>query len=234
MMGRKLVGLIGLFGLFVLAGCTNSTTVPDASVPNTAVSSTNTPIPDTTVSSESPTVAIPPTSTLAPDPSPISTPTPPPLDLSITNEDIFLYPVPEIYAGDRVTFQILAHVPDNVDPQSVTVHVLVDYQDVAEGSLSTPNLAGDAVGLFEWAWDTSEQIGEHLVHVILDRFDAVTAGDENQENNQVALTVPVRNPQELPPNERNATWVTAETDCCYVMWSAGRPLTGICQNYWCR
>ena len=215
-MGRKLLGLMGLLGLFLVAGCTNNFTIPDATAPNTAVSNPDATTQSTAVSPNTPTVDIPPTNTVAPIPSPTDIPTPPPPDLSIAEEDVFLYPIPEIYAGDRVTFQILAHVPDNVDPQSVTVHVLVNYQDVAEGTLSTPNLAGDAVGLFEWAWDTTGETGEHLVHVILDRFDTVTTGDEILDNNQVALTVPVRDPQELPAAERNATWVTAETDCCLV------------------
>ena len=212
-MGRKLFSLFALGAVLVLASCTS---LPDEGVPDTAVPLATNSVQETAVSPQSPTVAIPPTNTAAPPPSPTSVPTPPPLDLSITEEDIFLYPIPNIYAGERVTFQILAHVPENVDPRAVTVHVLVDYQDVAEGTLSTPNLAGDAVGLFEWAWNTDGETGDHLVHVILDRYDTIGVGDENQDNNQIMLTVPVRDPQELPPNERNATWVTAETDCCYV------------------
>lgn len=214
-MGWKLRGFFGLFCLLALAGCASFSAVPETSQPNTAVSSPNPP-QDTAVAPDSPTASIPPTNTAAPAPSPANTPLPVLPDLSISEDDVFLYPLPEIYAGDRVTFQILAHVPENIDPHSVTVHVLVNYADVAEGTLSSPNLAGDAVGLFEWAWDTTDATGEHLVHVILDRYDTISTGDENQENNQVALTVPVRNPQALPPNERNATWVSAETNCCFV------------------
>ena len=217
-MGRKLSRWLLLLMLIMLVGCVSApdSSIPDTALPDTAVPSTNTPVQETAVSPNPPPTTLPPTNTASPAPEPTSSPAPPMPDLSITHEDVFLYPVPEIYAGDRVTFQILAHVPANVDPQAVTVHVIVDYQDVAEGTLSTPNLAGDAVGLFEWAWDTSGNSGEHLVHVILDRFDTIVEGDENRENNQVVLTVPVRDPQELPPDERNATWVTAETNCCSV------------------
>ena len=147
---------------------------------------------------------------------PTETAVPPQPDLAIQNDDVFLYPVPSIYAGEQVTFQVVAHVPPNVDPQTVSVHVLVDYQDVAEGTLSARNLAGDAVGLFEWAWDTTNETGEHLVHVILDRYDIIVEGDENRDNNQVELTVAVLDPASLPANERNATWVMAETDCCTI------------------
>ncbi|MBK8903819.1 MAG: hypothetical protein IPM53_21740 [Anaerolineaceae bacterium] len=219
-MSRKIFGLIVLFVLLILAGCGSPTAVPQSRVPTEAVPSTTLP-ENTAVSPESPTVQIPPTNTPPPPAAPTETAVPPQVDLSLEEDDVFLYPVPEIFAGDKVTFQVLAHVPENVDPRSVTVHILVDYEDVAEGTLSSPNLAGDAVGLFEWAWDTTDKVGEHLVHVILDRYDTISTGDENRENNQVMLTVPVRDPLELPPNERNATWVSAETDCCNVYVVSG-------------
>jgi hypothetical protein len=215
-MGRKFLALTVLFVSLVLAGCNTSSNLPDTAVPTTAVSNTPATEMDTAVPSANPTAEIPPTNTAQPSPVPTETAVPPQLDLAIQNDDVFLYPVPSVYAGDRVTFQILAHVPDHVDPRSVTVHVLVDYQDVANGTLSGRNLAGDAVGLFEWAWDTTDETGEHLVHVILDRYDTITAGDENRDNNQVELNVPVLDPLTLAPNERNATWVTAETNCCTV------------------
>lgn len=215
-MGRKFRAFTVLFVFLILAGCTTSSNLPDEVVPTTAVSNNPTTSPETAVLPASPTVEIPPTNTASPSPVPTETAEPLLPDLAIQNGDVFLYPVPDIYAGDRVTFQILAHVPANVDPRSVTVHVLVNYQDVAEGTLNGRNLAGDAVGLFEWAWDTTDETGEHLVHVILDRYDTVTAGDENRENNQVELSVSVLDPLTLPPNERNATWVSAETNCCTI------------------
>jgi len=215
-MDRKFLAFTVLFVLLILAGCATSTDLPDTAVPSTAVANNPTSSPDTAVPLPSPIAEIPPTNTASPSPVPTDTAVPPQLDLAIQNDDVFLYPVPAVYAGDRVTFQILAHVPPNVDPQTVTVHVLVDYQDVADGTLSARNLAGDAVGLFEWAWDTTGETGEHLVHVILDRYDTISAGDENRDNNQVELNVSVLDPLTLAPNERNATWVTAETNCCTV------------------
>ncbi len=215
-MSRKFLAFTVLFAFLVMAGCNTSTNLPDTAVPPTAVANNPTLPPDTAVPLPSPTAELPPTHTASPSPVPTDTAVPPQPDLAIQHDDVFLYPVPHVYAGDRVTFQVLAHVPPNVDPQSVTVHVLVNYQDVAEGTLSARNLAGDAVGLFEWAWDTTDEAGEHLVHVILDRYDTVTVGDENRENNQVELNVTVRDPLTLPPNERNATWVSAETNCCTI------------------
>ena len=215
-MARTFRGFIGLFALFILVGCTGLTADPLTPPVATAVSSPTDPALETAVSPTAPSTDLPPTNTAPPAVLPTETAVPPQPDLSIEEKDVFLYPVPNVYAGDRVTFQVLAHVPDTVDPRSVTVHVLVNYQDVAEGTLSGRNLGGDAVGLFEWAWDTTGEVGDQLVHIILDRYDTITEGDENRDNNQVALTVPVLDPQTLPPNERNATWVSAETACCNV------------------
>lgn len=164
----------------------------------------------------------PPTPTLIPTALPTDTavpteiPTPLPPDLSISAADVQLYPVPAIYAGEKVTFQVLAHVPENVNPTDVTVHLLVDYQDVISGTLNAANLEGGGVGLFEWAWDTTGAVGTHLVHVILDRYDTIQTGDENRDNNQAVLEVTVQDPATLSRPERNATWITAETTCCVL------------------
>ncbi len=210
---RWVVGI--LFICLFLTGCVGASNGPGDGVPATAVPTNNSTALNTAAPSVSPAAEISPTNTVPPSPIPTETAVPQ-LDLSLKSEDVFLYPIPHIYAGERVTFQVVAHVPPNVDPQSVTVHVLVNYQDVVEGTLNGRNLAGDAVGLFEWAWDTTDEAGEHLVHIILDRHDTITVGDENRENNQVELNVPVLDPVTLPPFERNATWVTAETNCCTI------------------
>ena len=203
--------------LIFLVGCGNGNDDPPESelVVNTAVSTTNTPIQPSPASTDTPAPTNPPT------PLPTITPSPVPPDLSITEDSIHIYPVPALYAGDQATFQILANVPDNLEPQDVTVHILVDYEDIDEGTLSYKNLAGDAVGLFEWSWDTTDQIGDHLVHIILDRQDVLQAGDENRDNNQVAIPVTVQDPLQLEPAQRNATWVTAESDCCFVYVVSG-------------
>ena len=210
-MAKKLIGLFLFFVMLLLVSCTGATgNLPETAAP-TAVSGTDTPALATAV----PTTDIPATNT-APPPVPSATAVPSEADLSLEAADVFLYPVPDIYTGDRVTFQVLAHVPSSIDPRNVTVHILVNYQDVVEGTLSARNLAGNAMGLFEWAWDTADATGDQLVHVILDRYDTISEGDENRDNNEVALTIPVLDPQTLPQNEQGATWVTAETDCCNV------------------
>ena len=215
-MAKKIFGWLVI--LMLLASCTSTENIPTEAAPPTAVPPTEEP---PALETAVPSTNIPPTNTAAPPPTAIATAVPSEPDLSIEADGVFLYPIPDVCAGDRVTIQVMAHVPANVDPNAVPVHILVNYQDVAEGTLSAINLAGDAVGLFEWAWDTTDEVGDQLVHIILDRFDTITEGDENRDNNQVALTVPVLDPQTLPPNERNATWVSAETTCCNVYVVSG-------------
>ncbi|HID54600.1 MAG TPA: hypothetical protein EYP41_21495 [Anaerolineae bacterium] len=225
-MPRRIYPFILISWLLVLAACSQATDSPTA-VPSlppiTAVTSPITPPTDPPAPTDSPTAVSALLNTSVPSPTaapptlkPEPTPSPLPLDLSISEDDVYLYPVPEIYAGEKVTFQILAYVPDNITPQDVTVNVLVDYQDIADGTLEYVNLGGDAVALFTWAWDTTGEPGEHLVHVILDRYDTIQAGDENEDNNQVALTVNIQDQTEMPIPQRDAVWVTAETDCCTV------------------
>jgi hypothetical protein len=197
-----MIMLMSASGCRMLPVAGSSTAVP--ADPATLVAPGVTPEPSVT--------AVPPTNI----PLPTATPTPLPPDLSLTAEDVYLYPVPEIYAGDLVTFQVLADVPQQLRADEVSVHILVDYEEIASGTLSQPNLAGDSMALFEWAWDTTDAVGDHLIHVLLDRYDTIIVGDENRDNNQVSFVVEVLDAAQLSSAERNATWVTAQTDCCVV------------------
>jgi hypothetical protein len=87
---------------------------------------------------------------------------------------------------------------------------------VVNGTLGGRNLAGEAVGLFEWAWDTTDQVGDHEIRIILDHDDVIHTGDENPANNQATFVTTVYDPATLSASEVNATWVTAENGCCFV------------------
>ena len=222
---RQYMGVI-LFLFAVLSALTacgsdGSPNVEQTAVPSLAATDA---IPQTSDAvAIQPTTAVPDTPTAEPPspipPTPTSPPTIPPpaaTDLSVSTSGLFLYPVPEIFAGDRVTFQILATVPEAVIPDEVPVHIFVDSVELANGTLGWRNLAGEAVGLFEWAWDTTDQIGTHTVQVILDPNDVIQIGDEDPTNNVAEVTAVVQDPALLLPAEANATWVTAETNCCTV------------------
>ncbi|MCA9973640.1 MAG: hypothetical protein KC425_25680 [Anaerolineales bacterium] len=166
--------------------------------------------------SATPTLSPSATPSLTPSPPPSPTPTPVPPDLSLQAANVVLYPVPQIYSGDRVTFQVLPFVPDNLAPENVVVHILVDDQVIATGALTGRNLAGQALGVLEWAWDTGGISGAHTVTVVLDPEDVLQIGDENPTNNTVTFPIIVQARDALPAPEQNATWVTAESACCLI------------------
>lgn len=155
-----------------------------------------------------------PTPTEAPTVTPTATAVPP--DLAIDRHGVILYPVPTIYAGDLVTFQILPYVPESINPTDVSVLILVNGDNVASGVLSARNLGGQAAGLFQWVWDTSELEGYQEVSVILDQDDLIQVGDENPANNITTVPVEILPANALSGREANATWVTAESTCCLV------------------
>jgi hypothetical protein len=137
-------------------------------------------------------------------------------DLAIAPEDVHLYPVPHIYAGERITFQVIPQVPENVVVEDVTIHILVDGQDAVSGRLGWGSLNSQPQAILEWGWQTGMDAGEHIITVILDRDDVIQQGDENPENNSVTFPLSVLAAAARPPSERNATWVTTETDCCHI------------------
>jgi hypothetical protein len=137
--------------------------------------------------------------------------------LSITVEDVRLYPAPAIYAGDKVTFQVWPNVPDEVPPNQVTIHIAVDGTKIADGIVGgRSHLSREAVGLFEWVWNTTGLSGTYLIEVTLDKEDIIRVGDENPDNNLAAFEVSVNDPQLLSANEVNAIWKTTEIPCCRV------------------
>lgn len=175
-----------------------SAATPTQEVPTIPISETNTSIP----------------ATAAKEPLPSATPLPG--DLAITLDRIQLFPVPDVFSGDRVTFQILPYVPQGIAVNNVTVDIYVDEKQISSESLDSRNWVGQAEGVYEWLWDTTGQPGEHEIRVVLDSLDQIKEGDENEANNEVKLKVKVRRAGERPLAERDATWVTAETDCCKV------------------
>jgi hypothetical protein len=157
-----------------------------------------------------------PTATSLPLPTPTATATPLPPDISITPNDIFVYPVPAIYEGDRITIQVMPTVPEPIVPESVSVHLLVDEREVAVGTLNGRNLAGQAIGLFEWVWDSQDAAGSHEIRVILDRDGQLLAEPRYSNHNETSVTINVAPAAALTAREAEATWVRAESNCCII------------------
>ena len=180
---------------------------------------TQAPVPTDTVLPPTAPPTAPPTSspTVETAPSPTSGPAHATAsDLALDLADVVLYPVPIIYAGDKVTFQLLPHVPEGINVNDVSAIILVDGAQVAAGPLDRRNWNGQAEGVFEWAWDTTGLSGDHQIEVALDATDALQAGDENPDNNRVSLTATVTVPTGQAMRDLAATWQTTEGACCVV------------------
>ena len=137
-------------------------------------------------------------------------------DLSLEADDISIFPVPAVYAGDRVSIQIAPNVPGGLAPNDVDVRVLIDGKEMVTGNLNWRKFSGDSVGIYEWVWDTINQTGEHTITATLDPQDLIQIGDENPANNQATITVAVEPREALPEAEANATWVEGNSECCNV------------------
>ncbi len=191
---------------------------------------TDTVIPPTDAATQPPAptdTVIPPTDapTAAPTASPTAEPAPSPThspshivatDLALDAADIVLYPVPVVYAGDKVTFQLLPHVPSSLRVGDVNATILVDGVQVSSGPLDRRNWNGQAEGIYEWAWNTTGLAGDHQIEVVLDPTDTIQSGDEDPTNNRVTLTTTVEVASGQAALDAAATWQTTEISCCFV------------------
>ena len=138
------------------------------------------------------------------------------VELSLSADDVVLHPVPTIFDGDVVTFQVLPDVPSRLRPGDIEVHIYVDGAFLVEGALLFRNLAGESVGLYEWVWDTSGLTGLHELRVVLDPDDVIQDGDADLADNEVILEVMVMPERDRPVAESDALWVTTTTDSAII------------------
>ena len=124
--------------------------------------------------------------------------------------------MPVVYAGDKVTFQLLPHVPSSLRVGDVNATILVDGVQVASGPLDRRNWNGQAEGIYEWAWNTTGLAGDHQIEVVLDPTDTIQSGDEDPTNNRVTLTTTVEVASGQAALDAAATWQTTEISCCFV------------------
>jgi len=163
--------------------------------------------------------------TSVPTPTFTPSPTPLPTDLYLTPDDVRLYPGPDLYSGDWVTFDVTPRNLGSIDPADLTVRIYLWTEDgpepIAEGVVGYPAFDQVPRARLTWAWDTSGLEGEQVLTVRLDPDDAVREGDEDPRNNAVNLTVRLLPADERPPIEVAATWTTSTTACCEVHYLTG-------------
>ena len=215
-MFRKSAALLLFLLLAACGGRATPTPIAAVSLPTPVA--TNTALP--TVTAAPTDTAPPPSVTPPPSPTPLPTAVPPTaeptaranVDLSISAEDVTLYPAPSIYTGDFVTFQISAYVPPSLNPYEVPVQILVDGELIVDEPLGGwRNLKGDIVGLFQWVWQAGADPGSHQIEVVLDPQDILMEGDRNPDNNVAAFQVAVLEEETLPPIAQDQRWQTVET-----------------------
>ncbi|MEZ4515674.1 MAG: hypothetical protein R3C44_02165 [Chloroflexota bacterium] len=105
-------------------------------------------------------------------------------------------------------------MPESIDVRSVVATIWLDGVPLTSGPLERRNWNGQAEGVYEWAWDTTNQQGEHEIRVLLDEADILQQGDEDPANNEVVLSATVQAAALEPTIEVEAEWITAETACC--------------------
>ncbi|MBN1954757.1 MAG: hypothetical protein JW900_06865 [Anaerolineae bacterium] len=165
-----------------------------------------------------------PLPTATPTPSPTPSPTPTPADLYLAPEDVTIYPVPQLYSGDVVTFDVTPRNLGQINPYSVVVRV--DHQaaggatSIVSGRVGYPTFDSVPRARMIWAWDTTGLAGEQLLTITLDPDDQIQDGDEEQENNVVELTLQLLPAAERPAVEA-ASWATATSDCCVYHYITG-------------
>jgi hypothetical protein len=202
-----------LIGLVILSSCRPTTSLPATGMVIGEETAVSTPILSATPQA---TVTLAPTATPSPPPTATAAPTILARDLSISAEDLYLYPVPNIIDGDLVTIQVIPYVPDTVRWEDVTVHLYLNGEELANDVLVWRSIAARPEALFEWVWDTTGLAGEHEILVVLDQEGRIQIGDENPDNNQTSLTVTVGTDRALTASEVNAAWVMVENICCRV------------------
>ncbi|MFO7537014.1 MAG: hypothetical protein R6X32_03010 [Chloroflexota bacterium] len=163
--------------------------------------------------------AVPTLTATIPPPTATASATPLPPDVSLTSDDIFVYPVPTVYEGDRLTIQIIPTVPESIMPTAVSVHLLVNGEEAAVGTLNNRTLAGQPVGLFQWI--ITAEPGTYEIQVILDRDGQLISQPRTGSHNEASVTITVQDAAALSRREAEATWVQAESDCCIIHVASG-------------
>jgi hypothetical protein len=127
-----------------------------------------------------------------------------------------LHPGPSIYAGERVTFQILPTVPDAIPVGDVSINIYINGLELVNSFLQGRNWNGQAVGIYEWAWSTDGTPGQHEIRVVLDAADRIVQGDEDSTNNEAVFIVTILDAASRPAAVAEAEWIIQESNCCVI------------------
>jgi hypothetical protein len=167
-----------------------------------------------------------PTATAAPSPTAAMAPTAGArADLYITSGDVLVHPDPQIYSGDKVSFEIFAHDGAGLGLRNFSIalyHGAPSAADQVAAAPAQPYGLGDRLeGSFVWAWDTTGLVGEQTLTAVLNPDNQIARGDENKSNNRLTFTVNVLPRSAMPASEAAARWATASSICCIFHYITG-------------
>ncbi|MBM4425443.1 MAG: hypothetical protein FJ030_19035 [Chloroflexi bacterium] len=173
-----------------------------------------------------PTPTVAPTEAVAPTPAvpPTAAATPTlarPSDLYIGPGDVAVHPDTGIYSGDRVSFEVFPRDGANIGLENFPVAMYWGETQLAFGPAERYGLGGRLQATFAWVWDTAGLAGPQTITVVLDPQGEIRSGDEIKDNNTLTFTVNVLPRNELPVAQREAEWITAESDCCAFNYITG-------------
>ncbi len=99
-------------------------------------------------------------------------------DVSLDADSVILHPGPDLYSGDQVSFEILAHAPPGVSLAGLPVTV---YRDTQGGELiGTARYGYAGLGqrqeaILYWAWDTRDLGGPQTLVIAQDTSNPILA-----------------------------------------------------------
>lgn len=158
------------------------------------------------------------TPTAGPAPTSLPATSPTPGDLYIGTGDVAVYPGPERYSGDWLSFDVTLHNVGVIDPGSISVAVYQGRIDpsavVASGVGGYPAFDGQPRARFIWAWNTAGLVGEVTLVAQVDPEDRLREGDEDPANNVLTFTVYLSPSATIPLPEAETRWLSRTTSCC--------------------
>ncbi len=152
-------------------------------------------------------------------------PSPTPSDLYLAPSGFIVYPEPQLYSGDKVTFDVIPQNLDSVNPNDLVVRIY-RYTDgarnvIAEGRVGYPTFEPIPRARLMWSWDTTGLTGPQTLVAWLDPDDQVQQGDANPNNNIVTMTVSLLPAGQIPAPEAGAIWSTTTLACCTIHYLSG-------------
>lgn len=141
---------------------------------------------------------------------PSATHTTPSISETSHNFTVRFHPDGELYAGDQVSFEVIA--PAGKDLAQAQVRVALEEGDaLGQAEFSGFGIAQRLQATLLWVWDTQD-LPPGMYTLV---FTIEPGGQQWVE------TVTLQSPDALPPGSAQVAWAQARNDCCVVFYMTG-------------